>query len=1078
MGVFNEVISRLPKPTYEYITDEETANRALCEIDKYPIIYVDTECTSLNPYDANMSLMQLGVDGKAFVFDVRHDTEHSSLHKDVFKPLLLDKTKLKVFQNAVFDMKLIKTTMGIYVSNIYDTMLVEQLLGLGVSSRGYSLKDLVLKYLGLHMDKEPQNTFMDYNQVFVDYQKEYAASDVIVLPEIMNAQLSEITKHSFEEVCQLEFDFTKALCEMELNGITLDVDKWTKIMSDVEKDKERTGSIISEILNACEDQTTLFGVSLINIDSNAQLKKSLLKYGLDIESTDVGELSKHAGIPVIDMILEYRKAQKLISTYGEPLIAKINPKTGRLHTDFKQMVSTGRMSSSNPNLQNIPKKQKFRSCFVAKEGYSLLTSDMSGAELRILGNMSADSIFVESYANGIDIHTRTAAEINGISMDQVTPDMRAAAKAINFGLCTTEGTAVITETGIKSITNAIIGELIAHDIGEDKIIDKQYMGEKEVFEIKTKYGYTLEVTKDHPIKVIDKDGNYVDKKLRDVDKSNDQVCIKLGSNVFSNNNFIFKDFSIEKNTSYKDFTLPKTLDVNWASFLGLFVSEGHLHKDKAGNYNSIQFGMSNKDTEFINYIDKLFDVLFKKYTRNVNDTCVTYNINSVKIARWLKTLLDFDVNDKTQTIDVPQCVKNSPKNIQISFLKSLFEGDGTIWKQGNNFCIKYNSNSIKLIKSLQIMLLNFGILSSIADVFDKRFPNNKYYRINIIGSRSKLLFMSCIGFITNRKNNKAQHNIAFNRSCFNITYPKEKLELLQNKVSIDRKKVGDSSLDVCNWYLYNNLNIYNRYYIGDNYFEKLINYDAFIKFIYNNNIIPLPITSIKSVGIKKVYDLSVENHQYFLANGFVIHNCYGLSKYGLARRLKISEKKAEEMIDLYFDKYRGVKEYLDKAAVDSVRDGFSRTISGRKRFYNIPDWEDPDRKRIVAGIKRKGMNAGIQGSNADTIKKSMILLVDRLEQSGYDAKLCLTVHDEVVVEVKEEQKYEVAKIVSQSLIDGFGAYFNLIPMEADSLIGPCWLKGACESKVDGNKCGGTEMISVPDEKYGTKIICKKCGNAI
>jgi DNA polymerase I-like protein with 3'-5' exonuclease and polymerase domains/intein/homing endonuclease len=1066
MGVFNEVISRLPKPNYEYITDEETANRALCEIDKYPIIYVDTECTSLNPYDANMSLMQLGVDGKAFVFDVRHDTEHSSLHKDVFKPLLLNKTKLKVLQNAVFDMKLIKTTMGIYVSNIYDTMLVEQLLGLGVSSRGYSLKDLVLKYLGLHMDKEPQNTFMDYNQVFVDYQKEYAASDVIVLPEIMNAQLSEITKHSFEEVCQLEFDFTKALCEMELNGITMDVDKWTKIMSDVEKDKERTGSIISEILNACEDQTTLFGVSLINIDSNAQLKKSLLKYGLDIESTDVGELSKHAGIPVIDMILEYRKSQKLISTYGEPLIAKINPKTGRLHTDFKQMVSTGRMSSSNPNLQNIPKKQKFRSCFVAKEGYSLITSDMSGAELRILGNMSGDPIFVDSYAHGIDIHTRTAAEINGISMSQVTPDMRSAAKAINFGLCTTEDTAVITETGIKSITNATIGELIAHDVGEDRIIDKQYMGEKEVFEIKTKYGYTLEVTNDHPIKVIDKDGNYVDKKLKDVDKSNDQVCIKLGSNVFSNNDFIFKDFSIEKNTSYKDFILPKTLDINWASFLGLFVSEGSVFKVKnRSNYGVVSFGFSKSSTEFVDKINLLFNKLFGDRVSKPADKYARYIINSVLFSEWLVDMCNIRNIDKTSSIGIPDCIKEAPKEKQIEFLRWLFEGDGTVKINGKGFKISYSSRSNKLIKDLQLMLLNFGILSSITEE-TRKDHEGVYYCLSIISKDSSDVFLNSIGFLTSEKNNKCISSVLYNTSSYFVgKHPDRLNNILKNNVVSSRLK--------------------NRFYkktlvdnVGSVYLEELSLYDDFFNFIHNSGIVPLPITSIKSVGIKKVYDLSVENHQYFLANGFVIHNCYGLSKYGLARRLKISEKKAEEMIDLYFDKYRGVKKYLDKAAVDSVRDGFSRTISGRKRFYNIPDWEDPDRKRIVAGIKRKGMNAGIQGSNADTIKKSMILLVDRLEQSGYDAKLCLTVHDEVVVEVKEEQKYEVAKIVSQSLIDGFGAYFNLIPMEADSLIGPCWLKGACESKVDGNKCGGTEMISVPDEKYGTKIICKKCGNAI
>jgi len=175
-------------------------------------------------------------------------------------------------------------------------------------------------------------------------------------------------------------------------------------------------------------------VSLINIDSNLQLKKALNRQGLSLTSTAVAELEKHKGLPVIDALLAYRKAQKFISTYGETLIAKINAITGRVHTRFNQMVSTGRMSSSDPILQNIPKKQKYRSCFVAADGYSLVTADMSGAELRILGNMSSDPIFIECFRDDIHLHTRTMEEINGIQLEQVSTDMRNSAKAINFGL--------------------------------------------------------------------------------------------------------------------------------------------------------------------------------------------------------------------------------------------------------------------------------------------------------------------------------------------------------------------------------------------------------------------------------------------------------------------------------------------------------------------------------------------------------------------------------------------------------------------------------------------------------------------
>jgi DNA polymerase-1 len=153
-------------------------------------------------------------------------------------------------------------------------------------------------------------------------------------------------------------------------------------------------------------------------------------------------------------------------------------------------------------------------------------------------------------------------------------------------------------------------------------------------------------------------------------------------------------------------------------------------------------------------------------------------------------------------------------------------------------------------------------------------------------------------------------------------------------------------------------------------------------------------------------------------------------------------------------------------------------VSGRKRFYNLPPYSHPDYKRQAASVERRSKNAGIQGANADTIKQSMIYLVDRLEKGGYDAKLVLTVHDELVVECHKDQRYEVAEVVSKSLIDGFGHYFSLIPMTTDALIGPCWLKSACEAEDDkGNECGGTEFHF--DYVEGNqKLICDKCGGII
>jgi DNA polymerase-1 len=638
MSVFDQNILHLPKPNYDYITTEEAARTALSEIANYKTIEVDSETTGLDPHTNKPVLLQIGVPNKAYVFDVRSDTEHSSINMEFFKPLLTDNSIKKLLQNAVFDMKYIKKHGGYYVNNIYDTMLVEQLfhLGLGFGNKA-DLGSLVMRYLGITMNKEPRGTFSDYGQTFQPFQLDYAANDVVVLDMIRQLQKPRIQQEGFENVCRLEFEFCKPMCEMELNGITFDVDKHRVILDDIEEDRKKHSKVVSKLLAKMEDQTTLFGVSLINIDSNMQLKKALKKYGLELDSTDVGTLEKFKGIPVIDELLSYRKAQKFISTYGESLIAKINAITGRLHTRFRQMVSTGRMSSSVPNLQNIPKKQIYRSCYVAREGYNLITADMSGAELRILGNLSADPVFVECYMNGIDLHTRTASEVFGIPFDKVKQSDRGAAKAINFGLC------------------------------------------------------------------------------------------------------------------------------------------------------------------------------------------------------------------------------------------------------------------------------------------------------------------------------------------------------------------------------------------------------------------------------------------------------YGLSKYGLAKQLKISEKEAEKMISSYFQRYRGVKKLLDKSGKDAVMRRHSTTVSGRKRFYKLPEYGHPDFDKRKRAVEREGKNAIIQGANADTIKEAMIRVVDRLEERGMESKLLLTVHDEVVVEAPPNETEEARQIVSQSLIDGFGRYFDLIPMETDALVGPCWLKNSCEDEATGKECGGTEMEWSSDSKYGTKLVCKKCG---
>jgi DNA polymerase I-like protein with 3'-5' exonuclease and polymerase domains len=431
----------LPDPNYQYITSTEEALRHIEFIERHPIVEVDTESTGLSPFTDRVVLLQIGVHGKAYVFDVRDGRVDTS----IFKPLLEGTKTLKIFQNVVFDYKMLKTNFNMEVNRVYDLMLAEQLMYLGLHPKA-NLQYLVAKYLHLNMTKDVATSFKDYNQKYQEYQLRYAANDVVVMKDIYNLQLYKLQQDSLMRVAQLEFEFSKPLAEMELNGMLLDVPKWRKILEEKVVEHSKLSIQLTDTFNQTIDQTTLFGASLLNLDSPIQVVKCLNDLGVPVDSSDVKELSKYKKNPIVNLLLEYRKYAKFITTYGEPMINRINPLTGRLHTSFRQMVDTGRLSSSNPNLQNIPKEQKYRLCFIARPGYKLITCDMSQAELRILGNFSGDPVFLESFAKGLDLHTRTASDLFGLTYDEVVADKelgdddptkknyRSNVKALNFGL--------------------------------------------------------------------------------------------------------------------------------------------------------------------------------------------------------------------------------------------------------------------------------------------------------------------------------------------------------------------------------------------------------------------------------------------------------------------------------------------------------------------------------------------------------------------------------------------------------------------------------------------------------------------
>lgn len=428
---------------YKYLDDINyelinTNNRVLPSIEeinttKFTELAVDTETTGLNPYYSNVLLIQIATPEKVYIYDCTKLKDLSPVKK-----ILEEEKYLKILQNAKFDFKMLKHHYKIEMNNIFDTMLAERILTAGIS-REISLKAITGKYLNRYMDKSVRSSFVNSNGNFTETQLKYAAEDVIVLHPIYKIQKIQLEKHNLTQIGELEFKTLVAVGDMELNGVKLDKEKWRKLIVEAGKNKDKVEKELLAILTknkASEEQQSLFdNMHSINLNSSMQLLKAFKKIGIDLPDTSNKTLKEHGEKEAIKCLLEYRKYEKLITSFGDNMLQLINDKTGRIHPDFYQFgADTGRFSCQNPNVQQIPSSHEFRECFIAENGYKLITGDYSQAELRILADLSKDEGFIKAFRSGGDLHKLTASQMFNVPVEEVSKKMRSAAKTINFGL--------------------------------------------------------------------------------------------------------------------------------------------------------------------------------------------------------------------------------------------------------------------------------------------------------------------------------------------------------------------------------------------------------------------------------------------------------------------------------------------------------------------------------------------------------------------------------------------------------------------------------------------------------------------
>ncbi|MDQ5826228.1 MAG: DNA polymerase, partial [Chloroflexota bacterium] len=930
---------------YELINDPSRLAQVAELLAHETVLGVDTETTGLDPHVSELLLLQVATADKVYIVDCRRVVPIA------LKPLLENPNVLKVAQNAKFEYEMLKQQCGITLTNMYDTMLAERICTAGLG-REISLKQIAARYVGAVLDKSVREAFYKLahngDAYLAPEQLHYAARDAFIMIPIWHLQKKELERHKLEDVAKLEFQCIAAVGDLELAGVQIDVAKWRKIIEDVAVQREKSAVELSEMLQPATMQATMFGIPSINLNSSTQLMEVFGKLGVDLPDTSEATLSKF-NHPAVAKLLEYRSHEKTLSAFGENVLGLINPKTGRIHPDFNQHgADTGRFSCTKPNVQQIPATSDFRKCFVATEGYKLIT-------------------------------------------------------------CVAEGTRVLTTRGLIPIEQVVVGDRVLQEDGSTRLVQRVIdQGNKATLRLKTALGYELVATPEHKVRILNGVGDYVWEEAGRLQEAS-TVAIKIGSGeVFEGAQFELP-YSQENHHNAVNRLLPVTITEELALLLGYITGDGTLIKDYIG------WVVNQRDTDVAEYLDHISNLLLSYVPKSYSYRgVIDQRIYSLQIRRWLEAI-------GASKARVPDFLWSSPKPIVAAYLRGLFEADGSV-QSTDTGKISFSTVHEELASEVQTLFLRMGIAAT-----RRKQEHGKgcghIWSITIPSAWNRAFYEN-VGFLSKRKTAelvkllarkvkqehgampnlqiKARHLVHSGGASRAVN---QLLANTRNRGSVVTvalaERVRSESPQVAN-------------HLG-------------LHHLLDNSMIFDRITEVSPAGVQRVYDLTIEGTSTYITQGFVSHNCdysqaelrilaelsgdpgfvgafqsggdlhsltasqmfnvpleqvqksqrsaakainfglaYGMGPGGLAPRLGVTLDEAKELIARYFKAYPGVQQWLDKAARDAVRNGYSVTMLGRKRFYSMPDEglkkinEDEWRKQIAA-IERQGKNSPIQG---------------------------------------------------------------------------------------------------------------------
>ena len=430
--------------TYQLFNKEEDMVRLAHTLETCQKFAFDTETTGIEPMTAELVGMSFAIDeGEAYYVPVPAEKAAADRIVNIFKKALENPASQKIGQNIKYDYIMMRRYGVRPAGAFFDTMVAHYLLQPEQRHNMDYLAEIYLGYKTIHIEEligpkgKGQRSMRD---VAPEQVCPYAAEDADITLQLKNRLEAELAREGMEPLFyDIEMPLVRVLAEMEICGVRIDTEALRRSSADLGK---RLAAIEQEIYE-------LAGTPF-NISSARQVGEILferLKIDEKARKTKTGQYSTTEEVleklryrhPVVDKILTYRGLRKLLSTYIDALPELINPATGKIHTSFNQTVTaTGRLSSSNPNLQNIPIRddegREIRRAFIPEEGALFFSADYSQIELRIMAHLSGDPAMTEAFVSGHDIHAATAAKIYKVGIDEVTKEMRRKAKTANFGI--------------------------------------------------------------------------------------------------------------------------------------------------------------------------------------------------------------------------------------------------------------------------------------------------------------------------------------------------------------------------------------------------------------------------------------------------------------------------------------------------------------------------------------------------------------------------------------------------------------------------------------------------------------------